>query len=317
MKKWVHDELICPFCTDTESPLNLEIETAVADEIVAGTLSCPACRETYPITDGIAALLPEKSRNMLSTSQGYNAPAMLSAYLWSHFCDLIGDSQATDAYAIWADTFRKARSQTNGLALDVGCAVGRLSFELSATHSRVIGLDTSMAFIRKARDILVRKRLDFDLIVEGHLTEPRGCTLNPDWNLSGVEFIVADAMALPFRKNRISTVAAINILEKVPDPIRHLSEVNRVMVEKEALFLFSDPFSWDEAFSRPDRWLGGNLDSRYCPRGIDTLRRLFSGEDHIFDPALALEDDGKVSWKIRKTENLWEHITSHYLVGRR
>ncbi|MDL2275968.1 methyltransferase type 11, partial [Desulfosarcina sp. OttesenSCG-928-G10] len=165
MKIWVHDELICPSCTDDELPLILEIENAIVDEIIDGTLSCPCCKTIYPITGGIAVLLPEKARKTLSISQGYNAPAMLSAYLWSHFCDLLGDANATDAYRIWSQTFWPSAgvppdgTRTDGIALDVGCAVGRLSFELSVTHTHVIGLDMSMAFIRKARDILVWKRL--------------------------------------------------------------------------------------------------------------------------------------------------------------
>ena len=44
------------------------------------------------------------------------------------------------------------------------------------------------------------------------------------------------------------------------------------------MFLFSDPFSWDEGFLSPETWLGGNGNAQYSPRGIDTLRRMFKGE---------------------------------------
>jgi len=83
------------------------------------------------------------------------------------------------------------------------------------------------------------------------------------------------------------------------------------------MFLFSDPFSWDEAFSAPERWLGGgnNGSSPYSKRGIDTMRRLFAGEFGVFDPPLEIASQGDVFWKIRKTENLWEHITSQFLLG--
>ncbi len=86
---------------------------------------------------------------------------------------------------------------------------------------------------------------------------------------------------------------------------------------RRAEFPFSDPFSWDEAVSPPDRWLGGSGSARYSPRGIDTMRRLFAGEFGVFDPSLEIVADGDAAWKIRKTQNLWEHITSQYLVGRR
>jgi SAM-dependent methyltransferase len=313
MKKWVADKLICPQCLDAEVPLNLDVHEARADDVMEGEMTCPACDGNFPIRQGIATLLPEKTRDILNDDRGYNAPGMLSAYLWSHFCDLLHEPHATDAYGIWSGTF----GPTRGGALDVGCAVGRLAFELARTHDYVIGLDTSIAFISKAREILTLKRLVFDLTIEGHLTEPRSCRFGDEWDFSGIDFIVADALALPFRKREFATTAAINLLEKVPDPMRHLTEINRVLREHSAMFLFSDPFSWDEAISPPERWLSGNGNRQYSARGIDTLRRLFSGELGVFDPPLEITADGNVAWKIRKTENLWEHITSQYLVGRR
>jgi SAM-dependent methyltransferase len=314
MKQWVLNKLICPQCLPQQAALNLSIREEQAGDVIDGELDCPACGGRFPIQHGIAVVLPEQTRDVLANQTGYNAPGMLSAYLWSHFGDLLDDPRATDAYRIWSTGF----DRSDGDALDVGCAVGRLSFELAKTHRRVIGVDTSIAFIRKAREILSRRRLDFDLIVEGHLSEPRSCAFNADdYDFSRVEFIVADALALPFGHGDFATVAAINLLEKVPDPLKHLKEVNRVMGQHGSTFLFSDPFSWDEAVSPPDLWLSGNGNAQYSPRGIDTVRRLFSGEYGIFTPPLTITADGNVAWKIRKTENLWEHITSQYLLGTR
>jgi SAM-dependent methyltransferase len=313
MKKWVADKLICPQCLMDDVPLDLTVREAEADEVLDGGLACRQCGGSYPIQQGVAVVLPEATRHILTESGGYNAPGMLSAYLWSHFGDLLSDPDATKAYRIWSRGFKP----TAGDALDVGCAVGRLSFELSKTHDHVIGLDTSIAFIGKAREILMGKQLRFDLIVEGHLTEPRRYDFDESHDFSRVDFIVADALALPFRQRAFATAAAINLLEKVPDPMQHLVEINRVLRDRSAMFLFSDPFSWDEAVSPPKMWLSGNGNAQYSARGIDTMRRIFAGEFGVFDPPLDVADDGHVAWKIRKTENLWEHITSQYLVGRR
>lgn len=314
MKRWVVDKLICPECYALEMPLELTIREEHADDVMDGELRCPDCDRRYPIRGGIAVILPEKTRAIMSSEVGYNSPPMVSSYLWSHFCDLFGDPQATDAYQVWSAALRPSQ----GLALDVGCAVGRLSFELARTHARVIGVDTSYAFVRQARQILTRRRLDFDMIIEGSLTESQGCAFDGDWDLGGVDFIVADALALPFRSHSFATVAAINILEKVPDPLLHLQEINRMLCASAATFLFSDPFSWDPAVSPPETWLGGNGNNNgYSQRGIDTLRRMFRGEFNVFDPPLEIITDGEVAWKIRKTAHLWEHITSQYLVGHR
>lgn len=313
MRKWVQEKLVCPECIMEAVPLDLEIKEERDDDVLEGELRCPACGSSYSINQGVAVVLPKKSLSMVSDNSGYNSPGMLSSYLWSHFSEFFDGPNATDAYKIWSLHFR----ETEGCALDIGCSVGRLSFELSKTHSRVIGIDTSLSFIWKARELLIKKRLEFDLIVEGHITEAHSCALDENWNYHGVDFIVADALALPFPKNLFSTVASINVLEKLPRPIQHLQDVNKVLREENAMFVFSDPFSWDATISDPELWLSGRTEGKHKGRGIDNISRLFSGEDGIFDPPLEICEKGNVVWKIRKTENLWEHINSQFIVGER
>ena len=314
MKHWMSEKLVCPACSGQDAPLTLNIEEEKGGDVLEGCLGCRACGAEYPVRQGVAVLLADGSdaRKALDDDRGYNSPVMLSSYLWSHFCDLFGDPDASDAYRVWASGVEK----TDGDALDVGCAVGRLTFDMAATHKRAVGIDTSVAFVRKAREIMKKKRMEFDMIVEGHVTEPRACDFG-DRDFDGVDFVVADALALPFRSGDFSTVSAINVLEKVPDPLKHLEEVDRVLRKSKSAFVFSDPFSWDEDFSPREKWLGGNGSRVYSARGIDTMRRLFSGELGVFDPPLNIVDQADVKWKIRKTEHLFEHIVSQYLLGRR
>jgi len=311
MKRWLQEKLICPECAPEEHPLTLRVTREQDGDVLEGELECVSCQRVYGIEEGVAVLLPESSMALLSADSGYNSKAMLSSYLWSHFSEFFNGTGATDAYRTWSSYFVK----THGWALDTGCAVGRLSFELSKTHSRVVGMDTSLSFIKKARQLLKQKRLEFELIVEGHLTERQSCEFDRDWNYDRVEFVVADAMALPFQRTLFSTATSINVLEKVPQPLHHLANINHVLKDDNAMFVFSDPFSWDEAVSAPDVWLSGRTEGPYKGRGIDTISRLMTGDGGTFHPPFEILDQGDVGWKIRKTENLWEHITSQFLVG--
>ena len=313
MKKWLHENLVCPTCLPRQVPLDLKIREECGDDIIDGKLLCPACGVPYAIDKGVAVIVPESTKSAMTNASGYNSQTMLSAYLWSHYSDLFNDPDATDAYRAWAALIKPS----DGIALDIGCAVGRLSFEMSMTQRQVVGIDTSFSFIEKARRLLQQRRLCFDLIVEGLIAEDRACALHPSWNYDRVDFIVADALALPFADHLFSTVSSLNILEKVPDPLRHLREANRVLAPEDGLLAFSDPFSWDASVTASDLWIGGRPDGPFSGRGIDCMRRIFSGEAGIFKPSLNIMESGAVPWKIRKTANLWEHITSHYLVGTR
>ena len=313
MKKWLQENLVCPACLPRQNPLDLKIRDECGDDIIDGQLLCLACGTHYAIDKGVAVIVSEDTGSAMADSSGYNSQTMLSAYLWSHYSDLFEDPDATGAYRAWAALIKPSP----GIALDIGCAVGRLSFEMSTTHRRVIGIDTSFSFIEKARKLLRQRRLCFDLIVEGLIAEERACVLPPTWNYDRIDFIVADALALPFADHLFSTVSSLNLLEKVPDPLQHLKEVDRVLVPEDGLLAFSDPFSWDASVTNPDLWVGGRPKGPFSGRGYDCMRRIFSGDAGIFKPSLNIMESGAVPWKIRKTENLWEHITSHYLVGSR
>ena len=313
MKKWLVEELICPECMNTQSLLSVDSQKENDEEIIEGRLICPLCQSTYEIHDGIAVVVPAKTLPITRDTAGYGSFSMLSSYLWSHYSEFFNGPDATDAYRKWAEEF-KPRS---GWALDIGCSVGRLTFELTKTHDRAVGMDTSLSFIRAARQLAARQRVEFELILEGRITRTASGDLDPAFKFDTVEFIVADAMALPFRSGRFATTTSVNILEKVPDPLRHFKEADRVMDKSDAQFLFSDPFSWDESVNHPDSWLGGRNSGPFKGYGMDNLCRLLEEDAGVFSPAFTVQEKGQVLWKIRKTRNLWEHITSQFLMGRR
>ncbi|NLA73872.1 MAG: methyltransferase domain-containing protein [Deltaproteobacteria bacterium] len=317
MKKWLSEELICPECLNRQADENIrltvEIRQEIDDDITEGRLNCPLCRRGYDINDGIAVIVPEKSLPITRNITGYGSFSMSSSYLWSHYSEFFNDPNGTKAYKKWAEAFKPCK----GWALDIGCAVGRLTLEMTKSHDRAVGIDTSLSFIQSARKLMTQRSLEFDLIVEGEITERKSCTLDPGFRFENADFIVADAMALPFRADRFATASSVNILEKVPDPSLHFSEANRGMNKTKARFLFSDPFSWDETVSHPDLWLGGRNKGPFKGFSMDNISRMLREERGLFSPPFSIQETGAVQWKIRKTRNLWEHITSQFLIAQR
>ena len=96
----------------------------------------------------------------------------------------------------------------------------------------LLALDYSRPFIAAARELLYERRLDFSLKQEGHLFEQCTIHLPGAWDVSRIEFIMADAQAIPFRSHLFSLVASLNLVDKLPKPLHHLTEMNRTASEE-------------------------------------------------------------------------------------
>ena len=65
-------------------------------------------------------------------------------------------------------------------ALDVGCAVGRSTFELASMFEEVIGVDFSRALIAKAEQLKRDGKASYELTVEGDIATEMEAVVNPD-----------------------------------------------------------------------------------------------------------------------------------------
>ena len=344
MKLEILKYLICPACLPEENPLHPEHCQRSGEEISEGALQCSRCGQAYPIKRGVARLVTGIGGRMSdpaeilgnptsdirhpisdtsSPASVYESPEVLSAYLWSHYADLFEDPDANRAYSEWAALI----SPSTGAVLDAGCSVGRFCFEMSCKCDLAIGVDLSENFIYTAKRILEERRLSFHLKEEGRIHTERTFLLPDRWDSKKVEFIVADANALPFRSGSFACVASLNLIDKIARPLEHLREAGRSARPREAQLLISDPFSWSEAACAPDRWLGGAPGGRFGGFGIDNLAALLSGEiDTSFPdvegsapsdcPHLPLgESDGvrarASEWKIAGRGAVWWKIRNH------
>nr|VFJ64980.1 MAG: Trm112p-like protein [Candidatus Kentron sp. FM]VFJ65666.1 MAG: Trm112p-like protein [Candidatus Kentron sp. FM]VFK16474.1 MAG: Trm112p-like protein [Candidatus Kentron sp. FM] len=310
MKKQLLELVICPACLPDEFPLQAEILEAAAEDIITGTLTCPNCGARFAMEEGIALLDPNHDRQK-SAANKYETGETVSSYLWTHYGDLLDDENASGAYGTWAGRMRPH----DGICLDAGGAVGRFAFEMSAKCDLAIGIDNSVAFIRTARRLMKERRMTFALKDEGHLSTKATIVLPQIWKSEQVEFIVADALALPFRQNTVSSLASLNLIDKVPSPIRHLAQMNRVTKDSGAQFLLSDPFSWSLEAADEDEWLGGKPEGPYAGKGLDNVVRLL-GEGK-FAPPWRVDDPGSVWWKIRTHTNHYELIRSRFVKASR
>lgn len=312
MKKQLLNLLICPCCLPREQALVAEIVQEQNGDIETAILMCQHCDARFPVTDGVALLDPYATDNDRQANT-YATGEAVSSYLWSQYGDLLEDDQASEAYATWA---RMMHPQA-GVGLDAGGAVGRFVFEMSERCDFTIGIDTSAAFIRAARQLMRERSLTFALREEGLLSREATIRLPDTWRSERVEFLVANALALPFRRNAINLFASLNLVDKVSAPLEHLREMNRVTRDHDAQFLLSDPFSWTIEVAPSEAWLGGTGEGRFSGRGQANIARLLADPEGELAPVWQVDETGSVWWKIRTHANHYELIRSCFVLARR
>ena len=313
MKSLLVDLLVCPTCLPLEKELVCQIEEEHGNDILSGFLKCDDCETRYPIQDGIASLFPKIHEKNRAEPSKYESSSVVSSYLWSHFSDMLEEKEASTAYKDWGDLIK----HQNGFSLDAGCAVGRFTFEMSMKSDFAVGIDNSHSFISTARQLMKNRKLEVTIKEEGLLTREKRIQLPEKWGSDKVEFIVGDAQVVPFRSKAFSSLASLNLVDKVPWPLAHLEEMNRVARDSDAQFLFSDPFSWSSEVAREENWLGGTQEGPFRGDGVNNVVSLLEGKKRELSPPWKIDKQGYVWWKIRTHRNHFELIRSRFIKASR
>ena len=132
----------------------------------------------------------------------YETDEALSEYLLFHYGTAeqllpwaFGPREALD-YPVRcvSECLDPARLPANARGLDLGCAVGRSTFELARHCREVIGIDASQRFIDVARQLQVQGSLTYGYREEGWLTSPATAVVPADIDRERVSFEQGDAV---------------------------------------------------------------------------------------------------------------------------
>jgi len=287
---------VCPRCrADREliSPLKLvTIDTKENDNIIQGVLHCSdvECQLEYPIIDGIPIILHNirsylsdnifhiTNRDDLSNTiesilgDGVGPNTLfdvtrqhLSTYGWTHFQDLISApprddlNSANNTLVNCAQTGFELIAQNNfSPILDIGCSVGRTSFELADNYQGlVLGVDVNFSMLRIAQSILHKGFLRFPLRRYGIVYDEIEQSNLSFSNSNNVDFWCCNALSLPFSDDSFELTTSLNVLDAVNSPYDLLQSIYRVL-KPSGNALFSTPFDWSTSATPIEAWIGGH-----------------------------------------------------------
>ena len=191
--------LRCPAGCDAELEPIADAETDAGTRIESGKLVCLGCGCEYPITEGIARLLP------LHLHLPEAPPAIKDDSTERKRSEMAArDAQAEDydrmrGLALFGKieipvTLAQMNLGPNDVLLEAGCGTGRMTPLFAARCASLVAADFSFESLRRCQRKLERA----------------GC--------ENVDLAQADVCALPFRSGAFSKLVSCQVLEHIPTP---------------------------------------------------------------------------------------------------
>lgn len=161
----------------------------------------------------------------------YESPEVLKSYIRSQY----GFFLKENPYTLSEDFYKKIISESapylnpSSLALDVGCATGRLVFEYEKIGvKKAFGVDSSKLFIDFCNLVKSGKKVtDFHTV-----------------RTSKAEFVRSDVLDLKFKIEPMDFISCINVIDRVSNP-QGLVDALYTILKPGGILLLVDPYDWE------------------------------------------------------------------------
>jgi SAM-dependent methyltransferase/uncharacterized protein YbaR (Trm112 family) len=345
---------LCPVCRSSGRDSSLTIRSVLKegkDSLIEGILLCanPQCLSEYPVIDGIPIIvanlrtyisqnmLPVLCRDDLSDTMesllgdcfgpgsAFDSKRQhLSTYAFDHYGDLDPEEKPEPPVSPGSivKLLRRGLSSMDrtvkGPVIDMGCAVGRTTFELArACDEIVLGVDLNFGMLKIAAAILDKGCVVYPLRRGGIAFERRRFPAVFE-KAANCDFWVCDATALPFSGNTFSAGASLNVLDCIWSPYDHMKQLGRILMPG-GNALVSTPYDWTANATPVEAWLGGHSQrSEHKGASPAILRSLFSGGGHphaVEELELISEED--IPWTLRLHDRSVMEYLVHLMVIRK
>jgi 5-histidylcysteine sulfoxide synthase/putative 4-mercaptohistidine N1-methyltranferase len=195
-------------------------------------------------------------------------------------------------------------------ALDLGCAVGRASFELGRHFDTVTAIDFSARFIRIAHELQTKGVIHYQLPEEGEIVSFHEKTLQ-DFGFeeisAKVEFVQGDAHNLKPQFTGYDLILAANLLDRLYDPIRFLATIHE-RINPGGLLILSSPYTWLEEYTKKENWVGG------IRRDGEPFTSFEGLQQHLADHFKLLEKPRDIEFIIHETARKFQHTVSELTI---
>lgn len=195
----------------------------------------------------------------------YEEPGVLAEYLLFHYGspdeilppEIAWPAGMRESLDFAVRTAARFSASQAARGLDLGCAVGRSTFEMSRTCDHVTGIDFSHSFIDAAKSLRDGQPVSYERKDEAHRKTALRAILPEGIDPSTTSFMQGDAMLLPEDLGGFDRVHAANLICRLTDPERLLGRLPG-LVNPGGELVLATPCTWLEGFTAPEKWPTGD-----------------------------------------------------------
>jgi SAM-dependent methyltransferase len=203
--------------------------------------------------------------------------------------------------------------------VDLGCAVGRTTFELAKALDRpVLGIDLNVGMLRLAARVLAEQEVCYPLRRVGMVYDQRKFEVSLD-GLDQVDFWACDATCLPLGDQSVALAASLNVIDCLASPYDHLKELARILAAG-GRAIISSPYDWNPGATPVEAWLGGHSQRSETGGQSDViLHSLLAGGGHpqTIESLELLEEIPNLPWQLRLHDRSLMQYQVHLLTAQK
>ena len=196
-------------------------------------------------------------------------------------------------------------------ALDLGCSVGRSSFELAKTFDEVLGIDFSANFINVAVKLKKYENLIYKDVIEGDIYDEKQIslkTLGLEDIKDKVSFKQGDACNLKEIYTAYDLIFCSNLIDRLYYPQKFLEDIPK-RINKDGLLVLLSPYTWLEEYTPKENWLGGYVKDNKQVKTLDRLK--------VELKDFELLDTIDVPFVIKETSRKYQHTISQMSIWKK
>lgn len=206
------------------------------------------------------------------------------------------------------------QGRSTGRALDLGCALGRSSFELAqGGFEMVTGVDFSTRFFRLAARMQDEGHIRYMLPEEGEVVSFHEMTLAELGVTNArerVQFFQGDACNLPEKFSGYDLVLAANLIDRLYSPRRFLATIHD-RINPGGLLVLTSPYTWLEEYTKKVEWLGGYRKDGEPIWSLDGLKEELAPHFRL------LKEPRDLPFVIKETRRKFQHTVAELTVWER